>query len=55
MSDIDDLFETLTSLQRSKRLPPLHLWQPEHAGVIDIRLIERALGTMRALVFSASP
>ena len=38
MSDIDDLFETLTNLQRSKRLPPLHLWQPEHAGVIDIRI-----------------
>ena len=38
MSDIDDLFETLTNLQRSKRLPPLHLWRPEHAGVIDIRI-----------------
>ena len=38
MSDIDDLFETLTNLQRSKRLPPLHLWQPEHVGVIDIRI-----------------
>ena len=38
MSDIDELFETLTNLQRSKRLPPLHLWQPEHEGVIDIRI-----------------
>ena len=38
MSDIDDLFETLINLQRSKRLPPLHVWQPEHSGVIDIRI-----------------
>ena len=38
MSYIDDLFDTLTSLQQNKRLPPLHLWQPERAGEIDIRI-----------------
>ncbi len=38
MSYIDDLFETLIQLQRNKRLPPLHLWQPDHSGVIDIRI-----------------
>ena len=38
MSYIDDLFDTLTSLQRNKRLPPLHLWQPERTGEIDIRI-----------------
>ena len=38
MSDIDKLFETLTNLQRQKRLPPIHLWQPEHVGEIDIRI-----------------
>ena len=38
MSYIDDLFETLIQLQRNKRLPPLHVWQPDHSGVIDIRI-----------------
>ena len=38
MFDIDELFHTLTRLQRNKRLPPLHLWQPEHSGEIDIRI-----------------
>ena len=38
MSYIDDLFETLTRLQQGKRLPPVHLWQPAHTGVIDIRI-----------------
>ena len=38
MSYIDDLFETLIRLQNNKRLPPLHLWQPERAGEIDIRI-----------------
>lgn len=38
MSDIDDLFETLTNLQTQKRLPPVHLWQPERVGEIDIRI-----------------
>ncbi len=38
MSQIDELFETLTQLQDSKRMPPLHLWQPEHQGKIDIRI-----------------
>jgi hypothetical protein len=38
MSYIDDLFETLTQLQQGKRLPPVHLWQPAHTGVIDIRI-----------------
>ena len=38
MSYIDDLFDTLTQLQQNKRLPPLHLWQPERSGEIDIRI-----------------
>jgi|TARA_B110000971_G_scaffold147922_1_gene151163 hypothetical protein len=38
MSDIDDLFKTLTNLQQQKRLPPIHLWQPERVGEIDIRI-----------------
>ena len=38
MSDIDKLFATLTNLQQQKRLPPIHLWQPERVGEIDIRI-----------------
>ena len=38
MSYIDDLFDTLMQLQQNKRLPPLHLWQPERSGEIDIRI-----------------
>ncbi len=38
MSDIDVLFESLTALQASKSRPPVHLWQPEHIGEIDIRI-----------------
>ena len=38
MSEIDDLFATLTNLQTQKRLPPIHLWQPERVGEIDIRI-----------------
>jgi hypothetical protein len=32
------LFESLTELQKAKKLPPVHLWQPEHVGRIDIRI-----------------
>ena len=38
MNDIDNLFTTLTDLQDNKKLPPVHLWQPEHVGSIDIRI-----------------
>ena len=38
MSYIDDLFETLISLQQNKRLPPVQSWQPARSGVIDIRI-----------------
>ena len=36
MNDIDQLFETLTDLQKNKKLPPVHLWHPERVGSIDI-------------------
>ena len=38
MSSVDDLFETLESLQAGKKLPPVHQWQPERSGRIDIRI-----------------
>jgi hypothetical protein len=38
MSDIDTLFETLTNLQKQKRLPPLHSWKPARVGEIDIKI-----------------
>ena len=38
MSDIDQLFAALTGAQANKRLPPVHLWQPERTGAIDIRI-----------------
>ena len=38
MSSIDELFDTLTRLQASKRLPPVVQWQPSHSGVIDITI-----------------
>ncbi len=38
MTDIDQLFATLTEAQASKRQPPVHLWQPERSGSIDIRI-----------------
>ncbi len=38
MSEIDQLFAALTAAQASKRQPPVHLWQPDRSGVIDIRI-----------------
>lgn len=38
MTNVERLFNTLTELQASKKLPPVHLWQPEHEGSIDIRI-----------------
>ena len=38
MSEIDRLFETLLSLQKQKRLPPIQEWQPTKRGVVDIRI-----------------
>ena len=38
MSDIDRLFDTLLSLQKQKRLPPINDWQPTKRGVVDIRI-----------------
>lgn len=38
MSDIDELFDTLTQLQANKRMPPVQQWQPTHSGKIDIRI-----------------
>ncbi|XOV81773.1 MAG: DUF1285 domain-containing protein [bacterium] len=36
MNATDSLFNTLTSLQAGKKLPPVELWQPERSGRIDI-------------------
>jgi hypothetical protein len=38
MSDIDDLFATLTAAQADKKRPPVHLWDPQNTGTIDIRI-----------------
>jgi hypothetical protein len=38
MSDVDNLFDTLESLQADKKLPPVGRWQPERVGSIDIRI-----------------
>ncbi len=38
MNPIDELFNTLTAREQSKQRPPLHLWQPENTGTIDIRI-----------------
>ena len=38
MSDLDELFATLTEKQQNKKLPPVHLWHPEQSGTIDIRI-----------------
>ena len=55
MSDIDKLFATLTNLQQQKRLPPIHLWQPERVGEIDIRIDRKVTGTTKGLRLNASP
>jgi hypothetical protein len=38
MNDLDELFATLTEKQQNKKLPPVHLWQPDQSGTIDIRI-----------------
>ena len=38
MADIEQLFDTLLSLQKQKRLPPLEQWQPAKRGQVDIRI-----------------
>jgi len=38
MNAIDSLFNTLTTLQARKKLPPVEQWQPDHAGSIDISI-----------------
>lgn len=38
MSEVDDLFEKLESLQAEKKLPPVAKWHPEREGSIDIRI-----------------
>ena len=38
MTEIEHLFETLLSLQKHKRLPPLDKWQPAKRGQVDIRI-----------------
>ena len=38
MDDLDKFFETLKTLQAEKKLPPVHLWAPQHEGEIDIRI-----------------
>ena len=38
MVEIEKLFETLLSLQKHKRLPPLEQWQPAKRGQVDIRI-----------------
>lgn len=38
MSDVDNLFDTLESLQADKKLPPVSKWQPERVGRIDLRI-----------------
>ena len=34
----NDPFNRLLETARNRRLPPVHLWQPERAGSIDIRI-----------------
>ena len=38
MHDLDDTFQELLDAQQKRRLPPVHLWHPEHTGSIDIRI-----------------
>jgi hypothetical protein len=34
----ESLFRELLAEQKRKRLPPVHLWNPDHEGEIDIRI-----------------
>ena len=38
MDPIKTLFDELKAIQASKKLPPVHQWQPENEGEIDIRI-----------------
>jgi len=38
VSDVTSLFDTLSALQKNKRLPPVASWHPERVGRIDIRI-----------------
>ncbi len=38
MVNPDALFDQLLKLKEGNRLPPVHLWQPERAGEIDIEI-----------------
>lgn len=38
MRDPEALFNSLTQLQADKKFPPVHLWNPEHVGRIDMRI-----------------
>ncbi len=38
MNAVDSLFNTLTTLQAKKKLPPVEQWQPGHTGSIDISI-----------------
>ena len=38
MSTPNQLFEELKTLQAQQRLPPIHQWQPDRTGTIDIRI-----------------
>ena len=35
-ADLDQLFDTLEQAQAARSLPPVHAWNPEHEGAIDI-------------------
>ena len=36
MKSVDELFADVLRIQAQRRQPPVHLWHPEHEGVIDI-------------------
>ncbi len=38
MEKAESLFDTLSALQTSKKLPPVKSWQPKRSGKIDIRI-----------------
>ena len=38
-SDVETLFEQLMTLEAQKRRPPVHLWNPQHTGEIDIVIL----------------
>ncbi len=38
MAGINELFDRLNALQADRKLPPVHNWQPERTGSIDIHI-----------------